>query len=115
MRRIAILGAGLLGAALLGACELPSGTDSPGAADRAAGPCPDGAVCVAGTVRHFAIEGGFWAIRGDDSVTYDPSSELPTEFRTEGLRVHLTARPRPDLAGFHMAGPIVDVLALRRL
>jgi len=35
-------------------------------------PCPRRQVCVDGTALSFGIEGAFWAIRGDDSVSYDP-------------------------------------------
>jgi hypothetical protein len=72
-------------------------------------------VCVAGTVRFFSFEGGFWAVRGDDNVTYDPRGGLPAEFRTEGLRVFLVARERRDLASFHMAGPMVEIISIERL
>lgn len=77
-------------------------------------PCK-GDVCVTGTVRYFDLEGGFWAIRGDDSVTYDPMSTLPEAFRREGLRVQLDARERKDAASIHMVGPIVDVIAIRAI
>jgi len=72
-------------------------------------------VRVTGTVRFYGIEGGFWAVRGDDSTTYDPMTPLSSEFQVEGLRVRLEAKLRPDLAGIHMAGPIVEVISIRRL
>lgn len=75
----------------------------------------DDVVRVTGTVRFFGIEGGFWAVRGDDSTTYDPITPLSSEFQVEGLRVHLEAKLRPDLAGIHMAGPVVEVISIRRL
>jgi hypothetical protein len=70
---------------------------------------------VDGTIRYYTIEGGFWAVRGDDSTTYDPVGGLPTAFQQAGLRVVLQARIRSDLGGFHMVGPIVDIVAIRRL
>jgi hypothetical protein len=70
---------------------------------------------VKGTVRFFGIEGGFWAVRGDDNVTYDPRDGLPKDFQKDGLRVHLVARELRDVAGIHMAGPIVEVVSIRRL
>ena len=79
------------------------------------GPCRGDRICVEGTARFFSFEGGFWAVRGDDSVTYDPVGGLPAEFRQAGLRVHLIARERKDLIGFHQAGPIVDIIAIRKL
>jgi hypothetical protein len=78
-------------------------------------PCAREHVCVTGTVRFFSFEGGFWAVRGDDRVTYDPVGGLPTAFREDGLRVYLVARERRDLVSFHMAGPMVDIVSLQRL
>jgi hypothetical protein len=71
-------------------------------------------VCVTGTARFFSIEGGFWAVRGDDGVTYDPVHGLPTEFQQEGLRVYLVARERRDLGSYHMVGPIVEIVSIQR-
>lgn len=78
-------------------------------------PCPRGQICVDGTAQFYSFEGGFWAIRGDDNVTYDPLGALPSDFRQSGLRVHLRARERLDLISFHMAGPIVEIISIRRL
>jgi len=72
-------------------------------------------VRINGTVRHYGLEGGFWAVRGDDSTTYDPLGGLPSLFRQDGLRVFLEAKVRSDMSGIHMAGPIVEIIAIRRL
>jgi hypothetical protein len=72
-------------------------------------------VHVQGAVRHYSIEGGFWAVRGDDSTTYDPLGGLPAAFQQDGLRVFLDAKIRSDLAGVHAAGPVVEIIAIRRL
>ena len=72
-------------------------------------------VKVNGTVRFMTFEGGFWAVRGDDNVTYDPLNSIPASFQVEGLRVRMEARRRDDLASVHMAGPIVEILSLSRL
>jgi hypothetical protein len=72
-------------------------------------------VCVVGTVRYFQFEGGFWAVRGDDSTTYDPLGGLPIDFQHDGLRVRLEARIRSDVGSHHMAGPIVEIIDIRRL
>lgn len=77
-------------------------------------PCA-GNVCVVGTMHYYNLEGGFWAIRGDDSVTYDPMTPLSDEFKREGLRVQLDARARRDMGSVHMAGPVVEVIALRKI
>jgi hypothetical protein len=69
---------------------------------------------ITGVIRHDAIEGGFWAIRGDDSVTYDPTN-LPEDFRREGLRVEAEARRRDDMAGIHMSGPLIELQRIRKV
>jgi hypothetical protein len=72
---------------------------------------PQHRVDVNGTIGFVALEGGFWAIRGDDGVTYDPRA-FPPDFRKEGLRVHAVMNRRDDMVGVHMVGPIVDILRL---
>ena len=72
-------------------------------------------IAVNGTVRFMTVEGGFWAIRGDDNVTYDPLDGLPPAFQSEGLRVRIEARRRNDMASVHMAGPIVEIISINKL
>jgi hypothetical protein len=72
-------------------------------------------VRVNGTVRFMTIEGGFWAVRGDDNVTYDPRNGLPATFQVDGLRVRLEAKRLDDAGGIHMAGPIVDIITIARI
>ena len=67
---------------------------------------------IIGTVRHYGLEGGFFAIRGDDSVTYDPRN-LPDSFRKDGLKVEADARRRTDMAGIHQVGQIVELERIR--
>ena len=81
------------------ACDTPLGPDI---------------VRVAGTVRFYTFEGGFWAVRGDDATTYDPIGGLPPDFRQDSLRVFLHARVRSDMSSFHMVGPIVEIISIRR-
>ncbi|HEX6644631.1 MAG TPA: hypothetical protein VF037_08135 [Gemmatimonadales bacterium] len=104
------------------ACTAPS-PDGAAAAPRdtvvtppdpaSAGPATDSVQSITGVVRHFDLEGGFFAIRGDDGVTYDPSN-LAEEFRQDGLRVRARLRLRPDMGGIHMVGPIVDIIEIQR-
>ena len=85
---------------------------------RSASPAPACAadqICVNGTVRHFDLEGGFWAVRGDDSTTYDPVGGVPAALQREGLRVRLVARERRDMSSIHMVGRIVEVVSLQEL
>jgi hypothetical protein len=72
-------------------------------------------VRVSGTVHHDDLEGGFWAIRGDDGTTYDPMNGLAPEFQKGGLRVRFEGKIRPDAVGTHMVGPIVEITSIRRL
>jgi hypothetical protein len=67
-----------------------------------------------GSVVRVELEGGFFAIKGDDGTTYDPTN-LAEEFRQDGLRVRYELRPRPDMMGIHMVGTIVDVIRIERI
>jgi hypothetical protein len=69
-------------------------------------------VRITGVVAHVELEGGFYAIRGDDGVTYDPTN-LPPEFQKDGLKVEAEARRRDDMMGIHQAGPIVQLVRIR--
>jgi len=73
---------------------------------------PEGAIRVDGTVQYFNLEGGFWAIRGEDGVTYDPIDGLPASLWRENLRVTLVGRVRTDMGGVHMVGPLIEVLSI---
>jgi len=70
------------------------------------------AVHIVGTVRHREVEGGFYAIDGEDGTSYDPSN-LPAAFQKEGMKVEADARRRDDMAGIHMSGPIVQIVRIR--
>jgi hypothetical protein len=72
-------------------------------------------VRVDGTVRFMTFEGGFWAVRGDDNMTYDPVSGLPAAFQIDGLRVRLQAKRLSDTGTIHMAGPVVEIITISRL
>lgn len=69
---------------------------------------------VTATVRYIGLEGGFFALIGDDGVTYDPT-RLDPAFARDGLRVRARLQVRDDLVGTHMVGPIVDVVEISRL
>jgi hypothetical protein len=106
----------LAAAAIVAACV--TAPTAPTAATSTNSPTPPTSgrvVQLTGTVHYYTFEGGFWAIRGDDGTTYDPVSLLPEQFQQEGLRVRLKATLRPDLASFHMAGPLVDIITIERL
>ena len=90
--------------ALTAACGAPSSPDLPADAIR-----------VTGTVHFNSLEGGFWVVRGDDAVTYDPMNGLPAAFQVESLRVVMVVKVRKDVTNVHMAGPIVEILQIQRL
>jgi hypothetical protein len=73
---------------------------------------PAGAIRVNGTVQYFNLEGGFWGVRGDDGVTYDPITGLSPAFQRENLRVTMVAKIRTDMGGIHMVGPLVEILSI---
>jgi hypothetical protein len=83
--------------------------DRPDTGRRTVGPT----IHITGIVRHSEIEGGFYAIHGDDGVMYDPTN-LPQEFQKDGLSVEAEARRRDDVAGIHQVGPIVELERIRR-
>jgi len=62
-----------------------------------------------GTVVYKDLEGGFFAIDGDDGKTYDPIN-LPDSFKKNGLKVNITARFRKDVGGIHMVGDIIQIV-----
>jgi hypothetical protein len=62
-----------------------------------------------GVVSRMLVEGGFFAIRSDAGVTYDPVN-LPVSFQQDGLRVRFEATLRRDLVGVHMAGPLIEIV-----
>lgn len=64
-----------------------------------------------GTVEWFSLEGGFFALRGDDGKVYDPIN-LPATYRSAGMRVRFEAKIRSDVGSFHMVGEIVEVLQI---
>ena len=68
-----------------------------------------------GTVQFLTLEGGFWAIQADTGMTYEPRSTLATEFQRNGLRVRFEAKILGDAGGIHMAGPIVEIVQIRKL
>lgn len=69
-------------------------------------------VTETGTVAFLNFEGGFFGIIGDNGKHYDPIN-WNSEFKIDGLRVHFTAKIRPDLLSFHMWGTIVEILTIQ--
>lgn len=68
---------------------------------------------ISGTVRFIDIEGGFYAIIGDDSTRYDPVN-LPAEFRMDGLRVEFAGRRDLASSSIHMWGILIHIESIRK-
>lgn len=64
---------------------------------------------IRGTVVYKNLEGGFFAIDGDDGSKYDPIN-LPGSFRKDGMKVKVTARRRKDARSIHMYGAVIEVV-----
>ncbi|MGQ0560745.1 MAG: hypothetical protein ACT443_02585 [Gemmatimonadota bacterium] len=65
-----------------------------------------------GVVRWFSLEGGFYAIRGEDDEVYDPIN-LPVEFEKDGLEIWFEAEVRRGMSSIHMVGTIVELTKIR--
>jgi len=76
---------------------------------------PEGALEIVGTVEWYSFEGGFWAIRGSDGNTYDPSLPLDARWHKPSLPVRAVVRILHDVVSIHMAGQVVDVLQIEQL
>jgi hypothetical protein len=68
---------------------------------------------INGVVRYYELEGGFYGIRTEEGETYNPIN-LPAEFREDGLPVRAKIRPRNDMMGIHQAGPLVEIIEIRK-
>ena len=64
---------------------------------------------IVGNVTFKNIEGGFYAIDGDNGSKYDPIN-LSEPFRKDGLKVKVTARLKKDAMSLHMYGSIIEVV-----
>jgi hypothetical protein len=76
-------------------------------------PLPADLFEIVGTVTYQQMEGGFYAIDGDDGRKYDPVN-LPEAFKKDGLKVKGTARRKKDVVGIHMYGEIIEIVDLEK-
>lgn len=60
------------------------------------------------TVAHSDLEGGFYYLKGDDNVNYDPIN-LPVAYQQSGKRVKVKLEFRGDLASAHSFGLMVEI------
>ena len=68
---------------------------------------------IEGVIRYHELEGGFYAIQSKDGETYNPIN-LPEEFRQDGLPVRVRLRLRNDMMGVHQAGPLAEIVEIRK-
>ncbi|BBO71285.1 hypothetical protein DSCA_52150 [Desulfosarcina alkanivorans] len=66
---------------------------------------------IQGTIVRKDMEGGFYAIDGDDGRNYYPAN-LSESFRKDGLKVSVTARLKKDAMGIHMYGTTIEVVKI---
>ena len=60
-----------------------------------------------GTIKFFNLEGGFYGFVSDDGKHYD-IMELPAEFQSDGIRLHLKGIIRSDMTSARNWGEIVQ-------
>ena len=72
---------------------------------------PADTIDIKGTIVFKDIEGGFYAIDGDNGDKYDPVN-LPEEYKKNGLKVKVKARFNKDIMSIHMYGEIVDIVSI---
>lgn len=75
---------------------------------------PADTISFTGTVAWKDLEGGCYVLEADDGQRYVPMN-LAAEYKSPGLRVQVTARLRPDMAGIQMAGRLIEILEISKL
>jgi hypothetical protein len=68
---------------------------------------------IDGVIRYYELEGGFYGIRSEDGETYNPTN-LPEEFRQDGLPVVAKVRLRHDMVSIQQAGALVEIVEIRK-
>jgi len=68
---------------------------------------------IQGTVHHLDLEGGVYVIRDAAGTSYNPTN-LPAEYRVDGLAVEADARRRDDVVSIGMVGTMVDLERIRK-
>ncbi len=68
---------------------------------------------ITGVIRYHTLEGGFYAIQGDDGQVYNPTN-LSEEFHQDGLPIVAKLRVRRDLVSSRQMGTLVEVLEIRK-
>ena len=74
----------------------------------------DGTITTTGRVIFNDLEGGFYAIVGDNGGRYDPMN-LPKEFQKADTRIKVTLRPRNDMMSFRQWGTIAEIVKIEKV
>ena len=69
---------------------------------------------ITGIVLHVPVEGGFYGLLADNGTKYDPTN-LPQEYRHNGLRVRFQVVPKKGMVSIHMWGTIVEILKIEKI
>ncbi len=69
---------------------------------------PESELHFEGQVTHMDIEGGFWAIQADEDI-YEPTN-LPSEFKRDGLDVTVSANIEENVGSIRMVGPVIHIV-----
>ncbi|VVS91280.1 hypothetical protein [Desulfoluna spongiiphila] len=101
----------LFGVATLMGCAGNSGSPEPAAPAISESTQGHHEFDIHGKVVFTDLEGGFFAIEGNDGHTYDPIN-LPAPFQKDGLKVKITARKRTDISSIHMRGTIIEIIGI---
>lgn len=76
---------------------------------------PDtGSFTATGTVTYVDLEGGFYGIVTDDGTRYLPL-DLPGEYRTDGMRVTVTAVPAKDTVTIQQWGTPIEITEIEEV
>lgn len=66
-----------------------------------------------GVVQYRQVEGAAWVIESEDGTTYEPT-DLPEDYREQGLPVRVWANRLEDRASIRMVGPIISIERIER-
>jgi hypothetical protein len=107
-----VLGAGLLLGGLLLWSGCAAGTG--GWQTLAPAPAASALLHITGTIQFLDLEGGMFVIRDAQGTRFSPTN-LPRDFRADGVNVEVEARRRDDLVSVGMTGPLVEIVRIRRV
>ena len=68
-------------------------------------------ITVLGFIKYVELEGGFFGIMTEDGSKYFPEY-LEQEFKVDGLKVRLLAKPQEQILGIQMWGTPIEILKI---